>query len=158
MKRDIKITIVVGVFFLILAIILSLFISFLSLGLRALFFCIAILIAWLIYDKYLIELMNLKYVWWSPHRKKIILEIDREDFFPEMGILSYFLEKEYNSYQRWKTKDGFWITGAKNDTKLFAKQKKNSLIVTFHPTISKKTISIMKDFEKYIKNIEVIKD
>jgi len=117
-----------------------------------LIFLIAI---WFFYDRYIVKLLGWKYAWWSPHKKRIFLDIDKKDFFPEMVILSYFLEKEYPFYQRHKTENGFLIGGKKESIRVIGEQDKDHFKVTFYPTISKKTILIMKEFEDHIKKIKI---
>jgi len=115
-----------------------------------------LIISWVLYDRFFVDVMNWRYIWWSPHIKRVKINSQvKKNFEPEVAILTYFLENNFERYSRIPITKGFIITGKnKSKGKMFGRYKNNLLEVKFYPMISKRSVASMKDFEKFIRRIK----
>jgi len=111
------------------------------------------IVLWIIYDRYVVEIMGWHYIWWSPHVKQLIIDKKFIKMFvdPKITIISYFLSKKYDAFYFSKQKNGLYLGGERKKIRLSAKLKNDDLKITFWPLFSKPAVNEMKEFEKYIK-------
>ncbi len=124
----------------------------------AILLVIIIIVAWIIYDRFIVYSMGWELIWWSPHIKRLNLDSFVKEYFePEMVIVSYFLQNEFKRYQRIPLKEGFILAGRKKKLRLVARYTKEHLEVRFFPMFSKKSIDLMENFKKFVSNIRITK-
>ena len=159
-KESLKSAFIISIFVSLITIIFTITFTLISENkiVLIIFLILFVLFTWIFYNKYAVVLLHLEQSWWSPHIKKLNLDslLEKKDFDPEIAILSYFIDKNYLSYQRAQINKnkGFIIGGQKGKQKIIGKflKEKHKLEIKFYPTISKNSILTMEDFKKFISN------
>jgi len=143
-------SVILGSIITLLAVLISRTVAFLLL-------IILVILGWIVYDRIIVKIYNLQYLWWSPHRK--LLKVDKEitiKYPPEIIVLNYILEKGYNQISWIRKKEDFLIRAKKSLKHVTFKAiyENYQLSLIFYPMISKNSINEMKEFENYLKQFK----
>jgi len=150
-KKD---TIIITVFFLVITIIFTIVLLLIPKNYLFISLVIFIILAWILYDRFIVKIMGWNYIWWSPHLKQLLIvkEEFSKIFDPEIITLDFLLSRKYDSFYFSRRKDGgFYIGGKKKILSISVRLKKDLLKITFWPLLSKTSVKEMKRFEEFIK-------
>jgi hypothetical protein len=144
--------VILGLFFFILGAIATLVSVLLPYRLSMILLFLLLILGWVIYDKYIVAMMGWKYIWWSPHVRRLNIKpsfIKKVD--PEILLILYFINNNFKSYSKYPLKEGFVMRGVdKQEGAITATYEKKDLEIKFFPMFSKKSVKLMKDFEKFL--------